>query len=1199
MACLDEGNNLSSTLAKVGDKFTKFSVSLSKDLNDNAVKRQAHFRTSKLERLIEPLNHTLDEACEELAPTRDHVLASTLDNTKQNGSLAVQSLEIQREAATRAIEEDLQRFYQRFYEWLCPPKDASEDLRKIRSRLLGGTCEWIKDNEKIKQWNDTQQVSTRSRLLWLHGKMGSGKSSIVTALVADKAETSGIAYFFCQANDEYKRTTRPLLASLAWQMLSIRKDCSEDLQKDFKKRLHGEAQVSQIIEVMKCLLNEDEPMRIVIDGLDECPKEFQADTIGAFSNLSRNCMILFSSRKEGHIEHHMRILSTAFRFNELELTEDDTREDITLFIRCKTDALPASPEEREEIQAVLLQRSEGMFRYVEVMMEYLSHKLSSRAMKEAVVDMRNMVSELPRDLNALYTKIIDSIYDYGETDVAERETLENTLCWVACAARPLTLQELSAALSVAPGSANHGGIPTNRLKNLIAQHWASLFSITVEAHQGKTTQSRGQNVKHTANETIRLAHASVAEYLASSACHSCTRFHMNGNKVHDMIAEACLIYIERYPGNLIEVDESKARSYRRLRHQFKVNSFLEYAAIFWWHHSFNRNSYVSGKLRQQWQEFVSSDLLLIRWLQMFHFLLKEGRNGSQSIARAITGRFERPKRVLEDCSVEYKANTRTLPEGPAWTEHLGWPTGATTSRWASFVGTHSAPYYLPLGIAAHFDFAAWTNSFLIEDSSLTKARLEAVNSAGETPLFEAARAQSPTTFQLLLQCGADKNCHRHSRKETILSIAIKAGATHEYAVGPNHVALHLLEDPEVNVRALRLGGQTILHAFANNPDTGWECLEPLLKELFQRDIQDLIELRGVCGRTVFHTAAKFGASLCMSSILARISDSRKRIEILDFRDVLGRNALHEACLYINSGSALHVLLEHSKDMNHHTDLLGQTPLHYAAKAENETAIGILLKSGANPNAKGWDGTSPLHVAAYNDSVPIITSFAHANADLELQDSRGWTALEVAWASWRHRAVEALLELGANGDRVPALRNKTKIENFLKKRRKELRQIYSTVKVVGPPKVALTRATRRRSKRSVDYSQLVSASYPIVGRATRPVQRITFKILNPHAPMVSLEQIWVIKGAGGHFFHGPVLRRFSTSYATKEWQTVIWSADGTEETSYSDSKELRPAIASFVAELEPGDVMGIVPSNHGEDWRDFTFELEMEIVTMVE
>ncbi len=54
-----------------------------------------------------------------------------------------------------------------------------------------------------------------------------------------------------------------------------------------------------------------------------------------------------------------------------------------------------------------------------------------------------------------------------------------------------------------------------------------------------------------------------------------------------------------------------------------------------------------------------------------------------------------------------------------------------------------------------------------------------------------------------------------------------------------------------------------------------------------------------------------------------------------------------------------------------TDTRGWTALHYAARAGQDTVVNLFLKKGADINAQGNRGESPLLMAAYNCHERVV------------------------------------------------------------------------------------------------------------------------------------------------------------------------------------------------------------------------------------
>ena len=74
---------------------------------------------------------------------------------------------------------------------------------------------------------------------------------------------------------------------------------------------------------------------------------------------------------------------------------------------------------------------------------------------------------------------------------------------------------------------------------------------------------------------------------------------------------------------------------------------------------------------------------------------------------------------------------------------------------------------------------------------------------------------------------------------------------------------------------------------------------------------------------------------------------------------------------------------------------GAAPYREPGSRKPEDAFKLLLASGANPNAKGPDGTPLLHQAARAGNIEMIRALADAKVDFDQKNNDGFTALDVA------------------------------------------------------------------------------------------------------------------------------------------------------------------------------------------------------------
>ena len=115
----------------------------------------------------------------------------------------------------------------------------------------------------------------------------------------------------------------------------------------------------------------------------------------------------------------------------------------------------------------------------------------------------------------------------------------------------------------------------------------------------------------------------------------------------------------------------------------------------------------------------------------------------------------------------------------------------------------------------------------------------------------------------------------------------------------------------------------------------------------------------------------------------------------------GRNSLHLASSNMTKprpdeaiSISIQLLLDNGFNPNS-VDTFGLTPLHYAVKGGNKTAIMLLLKAGANPNALETSyGNSPLHYAATLGVEELIHPLLIAGGNPNLPRNNGENSLDI-------------------------------------------------------------------------------------------------------------------------------------------------------------------------------------------------------------
>lgn len=98
-----------------------------------------------------------------------------------------------------------------------------------------------------------------------------------------------------------------------------------------------------------------------------------------------------------------------------------------------------------------------------------------------------------------------------------------------------------------------------------------------------------------------------------------------------------------------------------------------------------------------------------------------------------------------------------------------------------------------------------------------------------------------------------------------------------------------------------------------------------------------------------------------------------------------------------------------------------TPLHTAARYKRLALLEVLLRAGADVEARGRDGDTPLLAAVGRGDATLVARLLQAGASPAAENAWGWTALMYASRDSRGDALcAALLDAGARMDVVSAI-----------------------------------------------------------------------------------------------------------------------------------------------------------------------------------
>ncbi|KAH9055878.1 hypothetical protein EDB83DRAFT_2225192, partial [Lactarius deliciosus] len=414
--------------------------------------------------------------------------------------------------------------------WIAPP-DPSVNYNTASGAHHEGTAEWCTKGNTLANWKAS------GSLLWIHGKPGSGKSILSSAIIRDikplsNARSAFLAYFYFDFKDKAKQDTRALISSLLVQLSDQSDIFCDALFSLYSAHKQGSEQPTDesLSQCLKYMLTTAGPVPIylILDALDECPygtglpspREMLLDLVDELVKLRLPTLRLcVTSRPEYDIRTALKPLAT----QDVSLHDDsgqtqDIKRYITDVVRSDRRMKRWRDEEKDMVIEKLAEKADGMFRWVYCQLEVLRYCFPA--------NVRRTLEELPKSLDETYERILKEINN------ANREHSLRLLQCLTVASRPLRVEELAELLAI---ELNGGGIP----KLNVDLRWEDQEEAVLSACSSLVTViiDKGSRV-------VQFSHFSVKEFLTSARLACCTeevsQFHIPTEPSHMILAQACL-----------------------------------------------------------------------------------------------------------------------------------------------------------------------------------------------------------------------------------------------------------------------------------------------------------------------------------------------------------------------------------------------------------------------------------------------------------------------------------------------------------------------------------------------------------------------------------------------------------------------------------------------------------------------------------
>ena len=327
---------------------------------------------------------------------------------------------------------------------LTDPRHDKARIEQAKGGLLDDAYKWILNHSDFLNWQNDQQ----SRLLWIKGGPGKGKTMLLIGLINElerltATPNSGtLSFFLCQGTDTHLNNATSVLRGLVY-LLIVQQDClishlRTEYDRAGQRLLEGENAFHALSTIFHAMLNDPRltGAYLVVDALDECEAGLALLLnliTQTASDASARVKWIVSSRNIPDIERHLGVNGDSVKLS-LEMNAQLVSRAVEAYIEFKVSKLAAIQHDKplqEQVRNIMRQKADGTFLWLALVFKELQNVES--------YDVLAVLDEMPPELTSLYDRMMSHIARLKRKDP---EFCRLVLSTATLAYRPLHWLEL-------------------------------------------------------------------------------------------------------------------------------------------------------------------------------------------------------------------------------------------------------------------------------------------------------------------------------------------------------------------------------------------------------------------------------------------------------------------------------------------------------------------------------------------------------------------------------------------------------------------------------------------------------------------------------------------------------------------------------------------------------------------------------------